>query len=185
MRFTDIGHSLLIILIFAMCFLVAYLSNGIIYIKRNWSKFKCNPAIIPFASVFGHNTRDTFNSCIGGIQHKNMGKFLSPIKDGQDMMNQSMGATTKTLNNLNLLQGHFQSLTSMNFMNVYGVFKNVLIEFQKFVLGFKDMMMKILGIVATMVYMLSGQNMLGTSIVKGPVMTTLKTIGDGASIIGL
>jgi hypothetical protein len=69
--------------------------------------------------------------------------------------------------------------------NIFGVFQNVLIEFQKFIIGFKDMLMKILGIIATMLYMLSGQNMLGTSIVNGPMMTALKVIGDGASAVGL
>ena len=45
--------------------------------------------------------------------------------------------------------------------------------------------MKLLGVVATMVYMLSGQQMLGNSIMEGPVLSTLKTIGGGASMIGL
>lgn len=34
-------------------------------IKKNWDKERCNPMIMPFASLFGHNTKENFEFCMG------------------------------------------------------------------------------------------------------------------------
>lgn len=185
MKFSDIIKSLLIILVFVMCVLVSYLSKGMQNIKNNWTKYRCSPVIMPFASYFGHDTETNFSQCIGQMQKGAMGVFTAPLHAGQQMLNDGIQNATSDLNSFRKLQGNMRPAFGSELTNVYGVFQNVLIEFQKFVIGFKDMLMKILGIVATMVYMLSGQNMIGTSIMEGPVLSTLKTIGGGAAMIGL
>jgi len=185
MKFSDIIFALVIIVIFAMCLLVSYLSKGMKNIKNNWPQYRCNPVIMPFASYFGHDTEENFSQCIGQMQKGVMGAFTAPLHAGQQLLNDGIQSATTDLNSFRKLQGNVRPAFGSQITNIFGVFQNVLIEFQKFVIGFKDMTMKILGIVATMVYMLSGQNMLGTSIMEGPVISTLKVIGGGASMIGL
>lgn len=36
-------------------------------IKDNWAEERCNPSIMPFASLFGHNTKENFEFCMGKI----------------------------------------------------------------------------------------------------------------------
>jgi hypothetical protein len=36
-------------------------------IKKNWAEERCNPMIMPFASLFGYNTVDNFEFCMGKI----------------------------------------------------------------------------------------------------------------------
>jgi len=36
-------------------------------IKEDWPKYRCSPAIMPFASVFGHNTKENFDFCMNKI----------------------------------------------------------------------------------------------------------------------
>jgi len=36
-------------------------------IKKDWANHRCNPMIMPFASVFGFNTSENFNFCLGKI----------------------------------------------------------------------------------------------------------------------
>ena len=36
-------------------------------IKDNWAEERCNPSIMPLASLFGHNTKENFEFCMGKI----------------------------------------------------------------------------------------------------------------------
>lgn len=75
----DLGNAIIIITIFILIQVSLTLTANVSHIKRNWDKYKCNPAIIPFASTFGHSTRTTFNECIQEAQVDFMGVFLEPI----------------------------------------------------------------------------------------------------------
>ena len=71
-----------------------------------------------------------------------------------------------------------------------GIFLNVLLKFQRFTLKMKDLMMKMGGTMATIVYMAEGLNMAGNSIWAGPIgdllrlvcfnPNTLVTMNDGS-----
>lgn len=55
-----------VIVIFgALSFLVS--SNSIQSIKGNWADYRCNPLIMPFAGLFGENTSQNFEFCMGKI----------------------------------------------------------------------------------------------------------------------
>ncbi len=36
-------------------------------IKKNWAEERCSPMILPFASIFGYNTKENFEFCMGKI----------------------------------------------------------------------------------------------------------------------
>ena len=36
-------------------------------IKKNWAEERCNPMIMPFAGLFGYNTSENFEFCMGKI----------------------------------------------------------------------------------------------------------------------
>lgn len=79
MSSSDIANAIIIIVIFAIMQLSITLSIGIARIKKNWEEYKCNPAIIPFAGIFGHDALETFNQCILTSQSDFMSTFLDPI----------------------------------------------------------------------------------------------------------
>ena len=79
MSSSDIANAIIIIVIFACMQLTITLSIGIARIKNNWEEYKCNPAIIPFASIFGFDALETFNQCILTSQADFMSTFLDPI----------------------------------------------------------------------------------------------------------
>jgi hypothetical protein len=62
------------------------------------------------------------------------------------------------------------------FGNVYGMFVNVLIQFQKLIIKTKDTTMKLIGTIVMFIYMIQGAMMTGQSINKGPIGETLRTI---------
>jgi hypothetical protein len=57
---------LIIIIVFASIFGINKVFD-VKKIKNNWAEERCNPSIMPFASLFGHNTKENFEFCMGKI----------------------------------------------------------------------------------------------------------------------
>ena len=51
------------------------------YIKHNWNEYRCNPFIIPFASLFGQNTTTNFKTCLGLSIKKNIPSATVSLQD--------------------------------------------------------------------------------------------------------
>ena len=77
--FGDLGSAVVIIFIFSLIHIVLAVSIGIANIRRNWDYYKCNPAVMPFAQVFGYDIHKNFNECVKGSQMDFMSVFLDPI----------------------------------------------------------------------------------------------------------
>lgn len=77
--FGDLGSVVVIIFIFSILHGVLAVSIGISNIKNNWEYYKCNPSIMPFATVFGHDVGKNFNECVQTNQVDFMSSFLEPI----------------------------------------------------------------------------------------------------------
>ena len=75
----DLGNVVIILIIFMFLHLMIALSIGISTIKNNWDKYKCNPAVMPFADIFGHDTRENYEDCVKSVQIDFMSSFLDPI----------------------------------------------------------------------------------------------------------
>ena len=63
MKTSDITLSIFIILIFIFLYVFNILSVGIQKIKDDWPQYRCNPMVMPFASVFGYDTVSNFSFC--------------------------------------------------------------------------------------------------------------------------
>ena len=48
-------------------------------IKNDWTNQRCSPMIMPFASFFGHNTKDNFEFCMGKTFSIYSGSYLGSI----------------------------------------------------------------------------------------------------------
>ena len=48
-------------------------------VKKNWALYRCNPFVMPFASVFGQDPKTNFTYCIQNIQTGFMSTLLEPL----------------------------------------------------------------------------------------------------------
>jgi len=48
-------------------------------IKNNWANERCSPMIMPFASIFGYNTKENFEFCMGKIFNTHAMPFFGSI----------------------------------------------------------------------------------------------------------
>ena len=169
MRFRDISLSVIIVLIFILLYFVSVLLIGVKKIKNNWPIYKCNPMVMPFASIFDKNPVTNFVGCIATMQKNMMGYFLQPLKYSSYLTGKLGGILTNGLQELRELQNFLrQTLGNITF-DIFGIFTNLLIQFKKIIIGMKFLVSKLFGIAGVMAYLIQGQMMLGTSIWKGPI----------------
>ena len=98
----DIGNAFLIVLIFCIIQLFITLSVGLVQLRNNWDKYKCNPGVTPFAGFVGFDPVLTFQECTKETQGEFMSSFLSPVYDTLDTFSEAGNVFTEVLESLKL-----------------------------------------------------------------------------------
>ncbi len=85
---TNLFYTILIIVIFISIASFFYLKNQMAQVKQNWDKYKCHPAIIPFAGYIVNDPNYTsseytaynFKVCLSQILSQVVKLFLAPFQ---------------------------------------------------------------------------------------------------------
>ncbi len=130
MRSADITLSIFIILVFVSLYFYNILAVGIKNIKANWPKYRCNPMVMPFAGTFGHNVTTNFTYCIQTMQTDYMGVLLQPLNYLMSVTNKTVGGLTESIQDIRSFISVFRNMISSIVKNIFGIFINVLTQFQ-------------------------------------------------------
>ena len=161
MKASDILLSIFIIIVFASLQLFNVLAIGIKNIKDNWSLYRCNPILMPFSSIFGHDATTNFTYCTQNMNSNFMPYLLDPFIYLTKNLSQ-MGSQIAN-NNAGLLglgssskDGIFSIIDSgvSTTVNIFVVFENIIIKL-------KDTFSKLIGVVVTIIYLLQGIEITG------------------------
>ena len=143
-------------------------------IKENWPLYRCNP---PYW-VFSENINDDFTYCVQNTQVNTMGYLLQPITYLISNLTSFVGDLGDSLNNVRQMIGGIRGFTGDIIKNIFGVFLNLIIEFQKMIITIKDMVGKLIGVVVTILYVLDGSIKTMNSTWNGPPGQLVKAIGS-------
>ena len=134
---------------------------------------------IPLGVFPPHKTIKNFGICVGQIQKKAMPQFTDSLHAGQSFLTENIAEVSNQVHSIRKLQSKLRPALGGNFLNMFNVFGKVVSAFHQFINGFKDLLMRILAVMATTLYILQGQQMVGESIVKGPMMGAMKVLSFG------
>ena len=168
MKTSDLSLSVIVVFIFIVLYIFNLLVVGIQRIKANWPVYRCQPLVMPFASVFGHDTSKNFAYCIANMQKNFMGPLLQPLNFNIGLLGDITGGLTDGLNSHRDFMGQFRISVSNTFMNIFAVVFNITIEIQRTMINVKDMIGKMIGIMTTTLYVLNGSIMSMESAWNGP-----------------
>lgn len=143
-------------------------------VKENWPLYRCNP---PYW-VFSENISEDFTYCVQNTQINTMGYLLQPITYLISNLTSFSGELGTSLNKIRQMISGIRGFTSNIVENIFGVFLNLIIEFQKMVLSIKDMVGKLIGVVVTILYVLDGSIKTMNSTWNGPPGQMVKAIGS-------
>jgi hypothetical protein len=179
MKTSDIGLSILIFFIFIGLYVSNILAVGIENIKKNWPKYRCNPMVMPFASYVGPdgtNPGENFTYCIQNMQTNYMQYLLQPVNYNLNVVGSITASLTESINGIRNFFDYIRTKIASIIGEVFGVFLNIIIEFQRIVINIKDLFGKLVAILAAFIYILNGSIMTMNSAWSGPPGKLVRSI---------
>ena len=156
MKSSDIFLTLLIIFIFFGLAAFNIVAIGIDNVKKNWPQYRCNPSVMPFSSFFGQDPMENFTYCIQNMQTNFMSYLLEPVNHSLANVSGLGSGFTDAIQNIRKLFSSVRNFVTSIIQNIFGVFLNILIEFQRITISFKDTMAKNVGVLATLFFLMEG-----------------------------
>jgi hypothetical protein len=143
-------------------------------IKENWPVYRCNP---PYW-VFSENISEDFTYCVQNTQMNMMGFLLQPLNYMISSLTSISGGFSDAINKIREMFSSIRNFVSEIIENVFGVFLNLIVEFQKIIISIKDMVGKMIAIVVSIMYILDGSIKTMNSTWRGPPGQLVKALGS-------
>lgn len=172
----DILQSFLIILVFLGLYASIVLYTSVQDINKNWTQYRCNPMVMPFAGMLGHNSSDNFTYCIQNMQKTYSSYLMQPMNYNMTLLSSSTDGLTSSMDDMRTQSSSIRDFTSSITSAIYGVFLNIIIEFQRIGINLKDMMGKMVGVVVVTLYLMDGSIKSMKSIWNGIPGKALKSL---------
>ena len=177
MKSSDITLSVFIVLVFIAMYFYNILAVGIKNVQDNWPEYRCNPMVMPFAGTFGHDAGQNFTYCIQTMQSDYMGVLLQPINYAMSVTDSATGGIMNSIQSVREFINQLRNSITSIVQSIFGVFLTILIPFPFIIVKIKDTMSKIIGIMATMMYILQGSVMTMQSSWNGPPGDRVRVMG--------
>jgi hypothetical protein len=142
-------------------------------IKANWPLYRCNPMYMPLAD----DVQSNFVYCIQTMQTNFMGYLLEPLTFLTGSITNNMSGFLTEINSIRAMFDKIRTFISSIIQSVFGVFLNLIIEFQKIIIGIKDLMGKTIGILVTIMYVMDGSIKTMESAWNGPAGQAVQSLG--------
>jgi hypothetical protein len=147
--------------------------NQLAQIKANWPVYRCNPMYMFLAD----NVEENFVYCVQTMQSGFMGYLLQPITFITNSLTGMMGGFMGDIQNIRAMFDKIRTFFSTIIESVFGIFLNLVIEFQRITIGIKDLIGKTIGIMVSLMYMMDGSIKTMNSTWNGPPGQMVKALG--------
>ncbi len=153
-------------------------------IKNDWDKYRCNPAIIPLAGLFGYDPTKTFTECIGKTAKESSNEVITPYGDLFSIVQSTAANMGESLGDMRQVMSKIKDGFTDNINTIFRKFGNIGATAQYMMYKIQAIFQKILALYVTLLYfawsMLKGLE----AIVRDPVVVkTQKTMDKAMKII--
>jgi len=178
--FSDWVQSIFIIILFALFPIVDTFSGAMKDVQSNWAANRCNPIMMPFASLIAPNdvnTSDNFAFCVQSLMATFAPTILQPFSYLQNMSVDMMGSINDSLVT-NTAQSSYMTFSFANIIgSIYGVFLNVIVEFNLIVIKLLDVQGKLTGVITSLLYIMTAVQYAFESMWAGVPGAMIKAMG--------
>jgi len=158
---------------FAIYIAGVFYFNQLAQIKSHWPLYRCNPMYMFLAD----NVEQNFVYCIQTMQSSFMGYLLQPLTFITNSLGSMLGGFMTDIQNIRAMFNKIRTFFSSIIQSVFGVFLNIIIEFQKITIGIMDLIGKTIGIMTTLLYVVDGSIMTMQSTWNGPPGQMVQALG--------
>jgi hypothetical protein len=142
-------------------------------IKNKMAGNSCKPLYIPVSD----NMVQDFVFCIQNMQTSYMGYLLQPLTFLTSSITNIVGNTVTEINSIRAMFNKVRTFISDIIQSVFGVFLNLVIEFQRITIGIKDLIGKTIGVMVTLMYMIDGSIKTMNATWNGPPGQMVQALG--------
>lgn len=160
-------------LAFAIYIAGVFYFSQLAQIKANWPLYRCNPMYMPLAD----DVESNFVYCIQNMQTSFMGYLLQPLTFLTSSVTNVINSFLSEINMVRAMFDKIRTFISSIIQSVFGVFLNLVIEFQKITIGIKDLIGKTIGIMVTLMYVIDGSVKTMQSTWNGPPGQMVRALG--------
>ena len=140
--------------------------------------YRCNPGVIPFASFFGHDTQENFMYCIQNTQSGYMKYLMVPFNYILSLVGTVANQIVKNIQSVREFIDTLRARILKLIQNLFGVILNVIITFQKIIISMRDLMNKLVGVFATVLYIMQGALYTVKSMWAGVAGVLVRSLGS-------
>lgn len=161
-------------IIFIIGILIIVMINFISSIRQNWPLYRCNPLYMPLSK----NMESDFTFCVQDMQKNMMGSYMQPFNYILGNMGDITGGFMDNINDARKMSTGIRGFNLGSATDIFGIFNNVIVEFQKMLFAMKDIMGKVIGVVMVFIYTMESVFETGSSVIAGPIgflMSTTQT----------
>lgn len=180
--FSEWVLSIVIIILFSIFPTFDAITGGMDTIRANWSLYRCNPVMLPFASSFAPkgtviSTEENFAYCTQSMMSGFAPNIMQPFAYLQSMTVNMMGSISDSLKSSNTQLTFFRGGTSSVFQSLFKVFMNIIIQFNILIIKLMDTQGKLSGVVTTIMYIMTSVLYTFESMWNGIPGAMIKAIG--------
>jgi len=167
----SITPFLLTIVILTLGLMISFYSSYLKQIGANFAQYRCNPAFMPFASLFGYDTSENFNFCLGAIFKGRIAEVFSPIFKILEGFTSILGTVTNVALGIRKLFSNFLLTVNGFVANVRDRIQALMFQVRLLLLRMKELMGKVYGTMYAVMWMglsgvSAGKNMAENDLVK-------------------
>ena len=122
-------------------------------VKKNWPKYRCKPNVMPFASLYGHDTGENFNFCLMNMFGTEMAGALGPVFVILGTIVSTLVTLIQTANSIRVQFATMMGGINTLFQNFADRFKQLLAAVQMTGYRMKLIMGRLYGAFFAMIYM--------------------------------
>lgn len=167
----SITPLLVTLVILTLGLVLAFYSTYLKQIGTNFAQHRCNPAFMPFASLFGYDTSENFQFCLGAIFQGRVAEVFAPIFKILEGFTSILNTVTNVALGIRKMFSNFLLTVNGFIANVRDRIEALMFQVRLLLLRMKELMGKVYGTMyATMWMGLSGisagKNMAENDLVK-------------------
>lgn len=166
-------YFLYINLAFAIYIAGVFYYGQMAQIKANWPMYRCNPMYMFLAD----DVEENFTYCIQTMQSGFMGYLLAPLTHVTNVLGGQLTGFTESIQNIRAMFFKIRTFFTSIIQSVFGVFLNLVIEFQRITISIKDLMGKTIGIMVSLMYIMDGSVKTMNSTWNGPPGQMVRALG--------
>ncbi len=175
-------QSIFILCTFSIFLAIDTFNGSVQSVQDNWSLYRCNPVMMPVASYFAPKgstvtTQDNFSYCVQGMMTNFAPTITQPFNYLQSMTVDMMGSINDGLSASTAQSSSMNTSMTNIFGSIYGIFLNVIVEFNVLVIKLMDTQGKISGIITTILYIMTAVQYTFESMWNGIPGKMIQTIG--------